>query len=85
MDKINKKLLDKCFENDIISYTTPPPINALVVFNESNSCFIVDDGCYVLCNHIRDNWVQSTHIFKEALEHLKRLPSDPREAKTSWK
>lgn len=78
MDEKNRKILDKCFEKKI-SNTVFVPENALIVFNEGNSCFIIDDGCYVLCNHVRNNWIQSTHLFREALFHLKRLPSDPRD------
>jgi len=81
VNKENKKILDKCFDK---AFDEPvAPDNAVAVFNKGNSCFIVDDGCYVLCNYVRDNWVQSTHIFKEALAYLMRLPANPIDAQNA--
>ncbi len=81
MDKENKILLDKCFNE---AFNEPePPNNAVVVFNKGNSCLIVDDGCYVICNYVSNNWVQSTHIFKESLAYLLRLPVNPIDAQNA--
>ncbi len=49
-------------------------------FNRGNSNFIVDDGCYVLVNKQGELFGMSSWLFKEAVEVLKTLPSDPRRA-----
>ena len=44
-------------------------------FNNGNSCIIVDDGCWVVCNSGRF----SSWIYPEAMRHLKLLPNNPNE------
>jgi len=52
-------------------------------FNRGNSHFIVDDGCYVLINNQGGSYGVSPWLFQEAIDVLKTLPSDPREAEPS--
>lgn len=54
-------------------------------FNGGDSHFIVNDGCYVLVNKqvqgaSLGRFGMSAWLFKEAVEVLKALPSDPRVA-----
>lgn len=81
----NKKLLDECFDKKFaeLEREPQPPVGALVVFNNGCSCIGTDDGCYVIKNYVNKNWVSSAHVFKEALENLKMLPGDPRDAQAA--
>lgn len=81
----NKKILDKCFDKKFadLENEPQPPASALVVFNNGCSCIDTDDGCYVIKNYVNEKWVQSAHVFKEALKNLKMLPSDPRDAQAA--
>lgn len=80
-----KKLLAKCFDKKFneLENEPEPPIGALAIFNNGYSCIDTDDGCYVILNYVNKKWILSSHIFKEALDNLKNLPSDPREAQAA--
>jgi len=56
------------------------PENAVAIFNDGASVFVVDDGCYVLKNLIDGEFKNSSHIFGEAVEVLLQLPENPRDA-----
>ncbi len=50
-------------------------------FNEGNSRFVVDDGCYLLINRGSDGtWGKSSWVFPEAVKVLKGLPDQAKEA-----
>jgi hypothetical protein len=102
MKEENKKLLNKCFNKvfDAIDNEPVPPSGSLIIFNEGNSCIVIDDGCsgsliifnegnscividdgcYVIKNYNGKEWGTSAWIFTEALENLKCLPANPRDA-----
>ena len=65
---------DKCekLRNDIASEIVPNKY-ALTVFNNGASCFVKDDGCYVLMNYVNGKWVKSAHLFKEAVNELIKI------------
>lgn len=56
------------------------PENAVAIFNDGASVFVVDDGCYVLKNLIDGEFKNCSHIFGEAVEVLLQLPENPRDA-----
>jgi hypothetical protein len=55
----------------------------IATFNDGNSHFIIDDGCYVLVNRTNDGendyYGESAWISPEALEVLNTLPSPSKE------
>lgn len=57
------------------------PLRTVAIFNDGHSVFTVDDHCYVLKNRHGSKWLQSSWIFKEAIQKLKELPENPDDAK----
>lgn len=56
------------------------PDRTVAVLNKGGTVITVDDGCYVIKNKTSKGWGRSAWIFVEALEVLKTLPANPREA-----
>ncbi len=66
---------NKCkkFRKDVNSEILPNRNAISEPFNGGASCFIKDDGCYVLMNYVNGKWINSAHLFKEAILILKNL------------
>lgn len=54
---------------------------AFAEFNGGYSHIVEDDGCWVVLNGGKP----TSHIFPEAMEHLKQLPTDPKDHPLFWK
>jgi hypothetical protein len=58
----------------------PLPENAVALFNEGRSVFVVDGNCYVLKNWTGAKWRSSRWISPEAASVLVNLPADTAQA-----
>lgn len=80
----NKKLIANSLNRkfEIKDLAPEPPESCVVLFNNSLdgfSCFVTDDSCYVLKNWVGGEWKTSKWLYGEAIEELKKLPSNPRD------